>query len=357
MRILTDSIRFLFSLFLLTLAVFTFGQNQFGKYIDVNVGFGTFMPHKQAVRHLQSGPSWVGEVSYVLRTDGSDFHHKPYKLPYFGLMVGLADGGNRSIIGLEGYTTAFGAIPLHRTTNPVVAKLGMGIGYVEGIYNKYTNPKQNAIGSHLNVNIQLRLEKNFAIANGGGANIGIGISHYSNASYQTPNLGLNYVHLYMGKRFELQKCIPVPDSIPVIAILPYQPKKIEFELHLGIKENAVAFGNKFLIAKAAAHYTRQFSIKHAWSNGLDFYYNKALEFEENKLLQIGISSLYVINFDEIKVGAGLGYYLLGRPKVSKGFYSTVFLQYFFSNHLFAKINLRTHRTIADFFTLGIGYTL
>lgn len=357
MRILTDSIKFLVLLLLLTFSSDIFSQSQFGKYIDVNGAFGTFMPHKQAVKHLQSGPSLVGEISYTLRTDGSDFHHSAYKLPYFGCMLGFADGGNRDIIGIESYITPFGAIPLYKDDNPLVFKTGMGLGYVQGIYNKHSNPKQNAIGSHLNVNFQFRLEKNFQFSNGGGMNAGIGISHYSNASFQTPNLGLNYVHIYLGKRFTIQEHHPVSDSVAVIAILPYSPRKIEFELHGGIKENAVALGNKFPILKAAGHYTIQFSIKHAWSNGLDIYYNKALQHEEDILFQLGISSLYIMNFDEIKVGAGLGIYAVGKPQVSRGFYSTVFLQYFINKNWFAKINLRTHRVMADFFTLGIGYAL
>ncbi|WP_258541583.1 acyloxyacyl hydrolase [Parvicella tangerina] len=332
-------------------------QSQFGKYLDINGAFGSFVPHKQAVKHLQSGPSVIGEVAYTLRTDGSDFHHQPYRLPYFGLMLGVADGGNRNITGLQAYLTTFGAIPLYRSDHPLVIKMGMGLGFVQGIYNKFTNPKQNAIGSHFNVNIQLRLEKNFTIGKGGGFNTGLGISHFSNASFSSPNLGMNYIHLFIGKRFTLQKHLPQPDSVSVISILPYTPRKIELELHAGVKGTSKAFADKHPIINGSAHYTKQFSIKHAWSNGLDFYYNKALDIKEGKLFQIGISSVYILNFDEIKLGAGLGYYLLNRPSISKGFYSNVFFQYFFNGHWFTKIKMRTHRTVADFFTLGIGYTL
>lgn len=357
MRNLTDSIKFLFLLFTILISLCSQGQNQYGKYIDINGAFGTFVPHKPAVRHLQNGPSLIGEIAYTLRTDGSKFHHKPYKLPYYGLVLGIEDGGYRKVIGMEAYLTTFGAIPLYPSNNPFVVKMGIGLGYVQGIYNKYTNPTQDAIGSHLNVNIQLRLEKNFSLFGKGGVNFGMGISHYSNASYQTPNLGLNYFHLYLGKRLTIQKCIPVSDTVPVISILPYAPNKIEFELNGGVKENAVALGDKFLILKASGHYVRQLSIKHAWSNGIDIYYNKALQYEEDILLQIGLSSLYVLNFDDLKIGAGLGFYLLGKPQISRAFYSSVFVQYYFNNKIFLKLNMRTHRTIADFFTLGIGYRL
>ncbi len=357
MQIISDSIKILIFLFALGIQNNSSAQSQFGKYIDVNAAYGAFVPHKQAVRHLQKGPSIVGEIAYTIRTDGSDFHHKPYRLPYYSFVFGVADGGNRDLIGMQAYLTTFGALPLHRHDNPLIIKLGMGIGYVEGIYNKFTNPKQNAIGSHLNVNMQLRLEKNFRLAQGGGANLGIGISHYSNASFKTPNLGLNYVHVYLGKRFTLQKHEPMPDSIPVISILPYTPRKIEFEFHGGLKGSSPAFGRKYLILKGSGHYTKQFSIKHAWSNGLDLYYNEELANEEGKPIQIGISSIYILNFDEIKLGAGIGAYVYGKPEISKGFYSSVFFQYFFNNRWFAKINMRTHQTVADFFTLGVGYAL
>lgn len=357
MRILSHSLKVHFVLFLFLNSGAYFSQWQFGKYIDVNCGYGAFLPHKVGVKHLQSGPSYVGEIAYTLRTDGTDFHHMPYRLPYFGVVLGIADGGNRDLIGLESYLTAFGGIPLYFNENPVIIKMGIGLGYVQKIYDKLDNPKQIAIGSHINVNLQFRIEKNFKLANGGGFNAGLGISHYSNASYQTPNLGLNYFHAYLGKRFEIQPCIPMPDSMPVIAILPYSPKKIEMELQFGLKENAIALGNKFLIVNASGHYTRQFNIKHAWSNGLDLFYNPALKDEEDKLIQIGLLSRYILNFDEIKIGAGLGYYLLGRPNISKSFYSVVFFQHFFKKHWYAKINLRTHRVVADFFTIGIGYAL
>lgn len=337
-----------------------FAQGQIGKYIEVNMGYGVFSPHKTEVKHLQKGPSFVGEVAYTLRTDNSECHHGSYNQPYYGILFGIADGGNRDEIGMEGYLSFFGGLPFYKSDNPLVLKSAIGLGYVQKPFDKFNNPKQNAIGSKFNINFHFRFEKNFQIKEGGGINLGIGLVHYSNGSYQRPNLGLNYFHVYLGKRFKIQECKAIPDSATVISILPYTPKKIELELNgglIGYNELSSKISDKFLLVNASAHFNKQFSVVHGWSNGVDTYYNGALSNTEGKALQIGISSLYVMNFDDFKIGAGLGGYLLGKPEVSRGLYSLVFVQQYFNNRWFVKFTIKTHRTIADFFTFGIGYSL
>lgn len=324
------------------------------------MGYGAFVPHKDAVQHLQDSPSLVGEAALIIRTDGSDFHHKPYRMPFYGFAIGFADGGNRTLIGFEGYVNAFGALPLYKHKNPVLIKSGLGLGYVQKSYDKIDNPKQNAIGSHFNINFLFRFEKTFEIQNDGGITTGVGISHYSNGCFQRPNFGLNYFHIYLGKRFKLQQWVPMSDTIPVITILPYSPKKIELGLNTGLigyNELSQSLSDKYLVLHGSAHYIRQFSIKHAWSNGIDIYYNGALSRTESKPIQIGLSTLYIMNFDRFKIVTGLGAYLLGKPQVSKGFYSTIGLQYYLNKNWFLKFNIKTHRATADFFTVGFGFTL
>jgi hypothetical protein len=238
-------------------------------------------------------------------------------------------------------------------------KPALGLGFVQKPYDQATNPKQTAIGSHFNINFLLRFEKTFQLGKG-GINLGLGISHYSNGSFQQPNLGLNYAHVYLGKRFQLKECEVISDTIPVIAILPYSPRRFEFDFNLGLiglKQHATTIPDKYLLANASSYYIRQFSNVHSWSNGLDLFYNGALHERENKPVQVGISSTYIMNFGDFKTGLGLGAYVMGRPEISRGFYSTVLVKYYVNHRWYLKFNIKTHRAIADFFTFGFGYSL
>lgn len=335
-------------------------KSGYGKYLDVNYGCGFFLPHKSDVAHLQGGLAMKGELSLTFRTNGSKFHHNAYKLPYFGWAAGFSDSGNPKLIGYQGYVMTFGGLPVYFSKkNPLIFKVGIGLGYVQHIYNKYSNPIQNAIGSHVNVNLAIRLEKTLMLPGIKFINLGAGITHYSNASFQTPNLGLNYFHVYIGKRFQFREPDYISDTATVIAILPYRPKRIDFMLNFGLKENFAALGKKYPIINSSIHYIKQFNVKRSWSNGLDVYWNQALAVAEGKTWQIGISTMYQANFNHLKIGLGLGYYLLNKPRVSgaSGLYHKVMVQYFLNSKYSLLVNLRTHWAVADFFTLGFGYTL
>lgn len=329
-----------------------------GKSISTNVAGGIFTPHKEVVQHLQDGPSFGAEIVCTKRVTGHKFHHSPYKMPFYGIMLGFFNSGNLPLVGYEGYVDVFGSIPFYFHKNPLVFKSAIGIGFVQKIYSKYTNPIQTAIGSHFNVNVQFRIEKSFELNQlNGGITVGIGLSHYSNASFQTPNFGLNYAHIYLGKRLFIEKESELEDSLSIISILPYSPRKIEIEANIGLKENSVPLGNKYLVVNISAHYNKQFNIKHSWASGIDAFYNGALEFAEEKPFQLGMSSAYIKNFDQLKVGGSLGIYLFGKPNDTGIIYNKVFIQYYLKNRWYAKLNMKTHFAVADFFTIGFGYGL
>ncbi len=61
-----------------------------------------------------------------------------------------------------------------------------------------TNNRNIVIGSHINTKIVFRAEKEFSLSANNHLNLGIGVCHFSNGAYQTPNLGINFLLFNLG---------------------------------------------------------------------------------------------------------------------------------------------------------------
>ena len=73
---------------------------------------------------------------------------------------------------------------------------GLGLGFVQRIYNVETNQLNNAIGSHVNALVDFRLDFSYH-SDRNEISFGTEMLHLSNGAIKLPNLGLNYFLLYL----------------------------------------------------------------------------------------------------------------------------------------------------------------
>ncbi len=330
------------------------------KAMSLSVGFGVggFAPHKAVTAHLLKGPSYKMEATVIYRTQGDRSFQRHYKFPFFGLTYGYNQSGSPILLGDMHSLNIFGALPLYEANYPIRFRAGFGVGYATQKFDKYSNHKNSAIGSNFNANIQLRLEKDISIAKKGLINVGLGLSHFSNASVQKPNLGLNFFHLYLNTGLQLRKyTYPGPDTLAVISILPYSLWETSVTCGAGLRENSTPLGSKFFVGVMTFTQTRRVSEFSSWSLALDNYVNMALYDEYSKWLQMGVSAAYLKHFNKIRVGLALGTYLLNKPAPEAIIYNKVIVEYHFNRFLFAQLLLKSHWAAADFFNLTIGYRI
>ncbi len=103
---------------------------------------------------------------------------------------------SKGVLGDDYGVTASLDMSLLRTGKvEITASPGIGIVYITQTFYTIYNP---VVGSHINAVVQLRLKIKVSISDELAVEGGCGIPHFSNASFQTPNDGINNPTVFFG---------------------------------------------------------------------------------------------------------------------------------------------------------------
>ena len=163
--------------FLVILGSYSFAQKEKTIAFQISSEHGQFIPHKPALKYLIQGKSIGLEFSIEKRKKDSI---------RYGLTASILNSGNPEVIGLVYGLNGFTSFPLTKKENGMRLKIGIGIGYVEKIFDANTNNRNIVIGSHINTKIVFRAEKEFILSKNNHFKLGAGVCHFSNGAYQTP---------------------------------------------------------------------------------------------------------------------------------------------------------------------------
>jgi hypothetical protein len=332
---------------------------EFLRGLSVNMGYGTLVAHRNSMQHMLTGNSFCVDINYALRTTGKKRSHYLYRYPWYGVGVNFMDSGNPTHIGKVGGIYGYGKLPITKNKQPLFIKMGLGLGIVQYTFDLQTNYQAIAIGSRVNCDILFRFEKAIHITfNDQTAhllNFGLGATHFSNAAFQTPNLGLNFIHLYAGYQLEGKHFEPLlPDHLTKEVDHSYEVSLVG---GFGLKENAQPLQGKKLILQGKLQIEKHFSFKHSSYISADFLYNESLLTYGNNRFQNGIFWGYFLNFDRIRIGTGLGIHLINRSFSDQPLYHKVIVEYRFSTKLAFQLAMRTHWATADFAAINLRYSI
>ena len=321
------------------------GQSFTHDELDVNIGGGFLLAHKKVIRHLpQEKPLFL------------DFSYTKYSasLPNFGIGANIISSGNANSIGNLCGIYGFTKLRLNQRDSTFKFKIGFGLGYVSKIFDINGNNKNNAIGSHWNSNVVFKLEKLFRLRNGSFFRLGGGLTHFSNGSFQTPNLGLNFFMIHVGYSFLKEKTKAV-EAKP----LKYdENKKWNYGIALrgGIRENFAPYRGKFPLLTFSLFSTYRQNHKRNIVGGFDCFYNPSvLYFSDNySPIQLGlfIGKEWVLN--QLILGIDMGGYIYDEYRDDGIFYQRLNIHTYVSKKLKLSFLLKSHWTVAQVFQLGIG---
>jgi len=146
----------------------TYGQ-RFQQYYPTSISLkskvGFLIAHRAKMEHLPQKNNVGFELAFAQQDNSHTQWDQSYKHPQRGFSVMFQDFGNKDVLG-QGYSL------FAHTSFPIIQKqgfgfldfrLGTGFAYVTKRYDVDLNPKNNAIGSHLNgfVNLQFNYNKHF----------------------------------------------------------------------------------------------------------------------------------------------------------------------------------------------------
>jgi len=337
------------------------------KYIvETKVHYGFVITHHKNMAHLTTGHFPAFELNIGKQTHGENDWNALYKYPVIGVSLWYADLANPEILG-----SAFAAYPslnFHLAQSNSVAlnyRFGIGLGYLTKKFDRLDNYKNIAIGSHLNVAINMLYELKWKVSHHCFLSGSIGITHFSNGAFKAPNLGINISTVSLGAAyiFKDNSVIIRPKEIS----FDKDKKKLEIVTFLsgGMKEIYPAYGDKYGAFSLSTSFQKPLSLKRKICAGIDLFWvfsnirslkRKGIEVEHSwEVIRPGIFIGHELEFGKLSFGTQVGYYLYAKDKSDGNIYCRFPLRYQISNKLFANLALKTHFAKADFIEWGIGY--
>jgi hypothetical protein len=351
-----------FAVFLvIALPLIPFAQNYKG--IQVNFMPGFLVAHREYMANMEAHTLGF-EVIYSSDFTGWKQVDESFKHLRWGVGFSYFNMGNRA---LNGHVYA-----LHLNVEANLKKrkhfqsairFGSGIGYLDRPYSLKSNPKNRAIGSKLNGNMQVMYKTTFDVTKRQSLLLGVGITHYSNGNFRRPNLGVNMIHFNVGLLQKI-KLIEHPKQRELPKLFP--ESGFEFMAAYARKQIAVADTRFFNIySTSLLYYFKQTNTRN-WRMGTEVFFDKTYPYslfnpstlrnvKLEKMTEIAVKVGHEFVFGRIGLVTDLGVYVYRPNTYKKAVYFAIGFNYYFNKGFVAQTRLKSHMAVADYFYWGGAY--
>lgn len=311
------------------------------------------------------------EISFAQLTYGKFKWERAYNYPIIGITFFYSGIGYNPSLGQAYALMPFINFPLVKDKKFTFGfRFALGLGYLTQRFDRLTNYKNLAIGSHFNAAVNLMLEARYKINYFLTLTGGVSLQHFSNGSLKLPNYGINTPLVNVGVAYR-----PVKENrnigdrfyAPVEPFSVILRRSVEFNIGamVGWKDMQAVYGERYMVYHLYENTMVQISRKSKVGIGLDLSYDPSqvtlLEMNgtpvENKLSVVrpGINAAYELILSKLGFLLNLGGYLGGKEKSNGPLYEKISVQYNFSKNFFASVMLKVHWGRADYIGWGVGY--
>ena len=345
----------------------SFGQRNdlFGSYaqsIDFKYKLGFLIAHRDAMAHLPQSHFQTFELSYDFHSRGYQGWEQAHKNPKFGVLATATINSNKTVLG-DAFGFA-GTLTLPKKTWgksnswSLNNKIALGLGYLTRRFDLLENPKNVAIGTHVNLLIILGTEIRFSQPDY-FCTFGLDFTHYSNGGTKKPNLGLNIPSFRFGFGWMTKKA-GFNESL-----MDFQRNDLEL-LVTGIfsLKNNYEFQNQVFPAFGlSGHLTKKQGRKYRYVYGLDLSFSEANRQFINSIpnqsvletMQIGVYNGWELDVHRVVLSVGMGAYVYNPHDPWGWFYHRIGGRIFITERLYFLGYVRSHWAKADYFETGLGY--
>lgn len=327
--------------------------------IEYRQKLGFLLAHRGLMAHLPQAPAVASELSYIYQTNNAKPWHEAYRNPMVGATLFFGSVGNNDILGR--FTGLYGFVEL-----PIIKykayrldfRFSTGLGYTNRPFDPVLNPENVAIGSKVNALMCFALKQSLRFKQT-GITLGIDMTHFSNASYQMPNLGINVPYLSLGvQRFFDQEISKERNSL--------QKPNLSYGLSaiVSAKEMRPVGVGRYPVYAMSFFGRKYFGPKAGLEASVDVIYKTGLLSHPSypnaaplDPLQIGLFVGYVQPFDRLHFIYGVGAYLRDVLRPDVPVYIRLGSRYALTPELEALVTLKTHFAKADYMELGLIYHL
>lgn len=331
---------------------------------------GFLIAHRSNMSHLPQKNAYAFELELTQQDMGNNGWAEVYKNPLRGISFQYQDFGNRDVLGVGYSIFAHTTFPLYQ--GPKFGFLdfrgGTGLGYVTKRYDAETNPKNNAIGSHLNgyVNLSLAWHKSFKHWHIGSS---IEFGHYSNSAMKVPNLGLNVPSLMFNVGYNVEQRELFQANRRKVDDMGYQQRmKSELRVFLigSAKQNVIRYNpaksrpvigiSGLYSLNVGRRWKLDFGIDGVFNGGNQWHLDTT-SYTVGETIQFGAYVGGSIHFYKAEFVTGLGVYFWSPVRPFGWVYNRLGFRYHFTDKLSGIVGIKAHLGIADYLEFGIGYQL
>ncbi|NND16406.1 MAG: acyloxyacyl hydrolase [Eudoraea sp.] len=338
--------------------------------LDFNAYAGSILKHNPDISHLITNHPAGFTFSFNKKTFGKEAWQQGYNFPDTGFTLVYQDMNNETLGHHVGLYAHFNFYLLRRQLQ---LRIAQGLAYNTNPYDRVTNFRGNAYGSHLlsTTHLMLNYQKENVIDRL-GVKGGITLVHYSNANVRAPNTSTNTFALNLGLIYALTN-EPPPDRIRVDS-LPKIREKIKLNLifRSGINESDVVNSGQYPFYIISAYADKRLGRKSAVQLGGDVFFSNFLKelirfqsiaFPENNVnadddfKRIGLFVGHELFINKLSVVTQFGYYVYYPFDFEGRTYNRVGLKYYLNSKWYGALTLKSHAAKAEALELGIGIRL
>ena len=320
---------------------------------------GFVVPHHDYMNHYIDGHVTGIAGAALWETDGSKDWHHYFNFPHWGFTL-QHDRLPTDTLGNSTSLFFHNVLPLDRQRK-VELGLGIGANYFSQPFDLEENPKNNAIGSHVNCALQIYLGWRIPVSRKLELKPKVSISHASNGAFQAPNLGVNVAALSLSIGFRT-------DTSRVPARLKPEFDKTPVWMAgflAGAKEYAPPGSGRFAVVSALVQRLSRISGKSSLGIAADVSYNaghyseleKADDEPSSRLstLRLGLGGVWMLHFGKISLATTIGAYPYTRFPRDGRIFNRYTLIYDLNGNLTINAGLKSHFANADHVEVGMYY--
>ncbi len=323
---------------------------------------GAILPHRSEVNEVIEGHTQAYELSFNKSTSGKRKWQQLYSYPKGGVSLLAIDLGNEKELGMGFGLFPFIELPLNQGKIHWRFKVGYGLSYIQKPFNRETNNKNVAIGSYVNAIIYANVLADIKLTEAFNASLGTSLIHFSNGSFERPNLGINILSLNTGLTYSFGEKRP-----RVSTKFEERPHKWTKKMIIGVglKEIPPVDGKKYVVSTYSFNFIKTRAEKSSFGFGADLFYNTSLTdliardstSTSNGLnnFRLGLIGMYSFDFGKFSVFVGVGGYMVSTYKGNGLIYNRLGTRFKVNDKLFLRLAMKTHIVVADFVEFGVGY--
>ena len=346
-----------------------------GWYLESSLHLGKAFKHRSTITIDFPGLSYGTELNFEVQTFGKKHWHQICGYPRWGIALSYLHSGNDAEMGaciavLPNVTVDFFKSAKIR----IFGRLGVGLGVVTKPYNRLYNPKNNMVGSYLNNSTTLRLGMAWRISKHLELRPSATFTHFSNAASTLPNLGINIPSFQIGICYMYDPVESTDYLKKDKESLSKRDKRVQFShlISMGYRSVKTSNGPKFLVWHTSFDAGLYLNRSNRLKIGIEYDYIGATQVfathssgQNTPQRYWDASRISLFLADEIMLGrfailAQLGFYLTQNP--GQPWFMSIRLSgryylrdpYLNKTAPFLTITMKSHKIVAEYFSMGLG---